>query len=80
MIKEESINFYTHSAEFLKQTLSALVYFIAAMINHRSSYHSPLNLSHVKLRPVGMLLGTINLLPGIRYRLLIGLWTNFIAK
>ena len=48
--------------------------FIAAMINHTSSYHSPLNLRHFKLRLVGMLLGTINLLPRIRYRLLIGLW------
>ena len=26
-----------------------------------------------------MLLGIINLMPGVRYRLLIGLWTNFIA-
>ena len=25
-----------------------------------------------------MLLGTINLLPGVRYRLLIALWTNFV--
>ena len=30
-----------------------------------------------KLRLFGMLLGTINLLPGVRYRFLIGLWTNF---
>ena len=32
-----------------------------------------------KLRVFGMLLGTMNLPPGVRYRFLIGLWTNFIV-
>ena len=38
-----------------------------------------LKLAHFKFRLVEMLLGTINLLPGVRNRLLIGLWTSFIA-
>ena len=37
------------------------------------------NLCHFKFGLVGVLLGTINLLPGVRQRLLIDLWTSFIV-
>ena len=35
--------------------------------------------AHFKFGLVGILLGTINLLPGVRWRLLIGLWMSFIV-
>ena len=38
-----------------------------------------LKLAPFKFWLVEMLLGTINLLPGVRNRLLIGLWTSFIV-
>ena len=38
-----------------------------------------LKLAHLIFRLVEMLLRTINLLPGVRNRLLIGLWTSFIV-